>query len=215
MINRLARSLALGALLFLTYPAIAVDLEVRLLAQGSAILTINGKQVRLKDGERSPEGVKLVSSTTQAAIVEYEGAQQTLTLSRRIASRFVETEPVQVRISQSQGGHYVADGSINGHNIRMMVDTGATSVAMNRRTAERLGINYRTGEVIQVSTANGIADAYRITLDRVAVGNLEQRYVEALVTDSDYPDIVLLGNSYLGAVEMRVDRGVLLLESKY
>lgn len=207
--------LCFAGLGFWLLTAPALGLEARLLADGSAIVLIDGRQHRLREGERSPEGVRLVSSTTRAAIVEYQGEQQTLTLSRRIASRFEESERTQVRIASGAGGHYMTEGRINGHPVAMLVDTGATTVAMNRRTAERLGINYEAGEIVRVSTASGFANAHQVTLERVAVGNLEQRQVAALVTDGDFPEIVLLGNSYLSAVEWRVDQGVLLLEAKY
>src|SRR5690606_14415072 len=114
--------LQLGCLIVLLLPGaptLALELEARLLSKGSAILMIDGKQYRLKQGERSPEGLLLVSSTTREAEVEYDGQRRTLTLSRRIASRFEESSRAQVRIAPGNGGHFVTQGMINGQTVQM------------------------------------------------------------------------------------------------
>jgi len=95
------------------------------------------------------------------------------------------------------------------------VDTGATSVAMNRFEAERLGIDYRAGTPININTANGATRAYSLTLNSVAVGDVELHQVLANVSESSSPDIILLGNSYLSKVEIAVEEGVLVLKAKH
>ena len=66
----------------------------------------------------------------------------------------------------------------------------------------------------RVSTANGIANAYRLILPSVTVGTVTVHNVEALISMGDFPETILLGNSYLGRVVMSVERGVLVLQSK-
>jgi len=80
--------------------------------------------------------------------------------------------------------------------------------------AKALGLDYRNGDKTKVSTANGLANAYRVILPSVTVGTVTVNNVEALVNMSDYPTMILLGNSYLGRVAMSVDQGVLVLQSK-
>src|SRR5690606_4610269 len=115
------------------------------------------KQRFLRAGNRSPEGVLLVSANQQAAVIEWDGEQRSLTLNKRISTAFSAPTKAEVRIASGRGGHYVTPGRINGLPVTFMVDTGATMIAMNYQEAERLGIDYRAGTPISVNTANGVA----------------------------------------------------------
>lgn len=207
--------MCVGVCLWLTSnSANAVDITVNGLFKGGAIITIDGRARTLKAGQRSPEGVLLVSSDGKQAVLEMDGKRQTLGISTAINSAFTEAETVDVRIAQGVGGHYFTPGRINGLAVEFMVDTGATSVALNINEAQRLGINYRAGDRITVSTANGIVTAYRVMLDSVRIGAVQVNNVEATITMGDFPEDILLGNSFLNRVEMRRDSGVLVLESR-
>lgn len=207
-------SLSLLLLVF-AQQSLAVDIDVKMLMDGSALLQIDGKQRLLRNGARSPEGVLLVSATQQVAIVEWDGKRHHLKLNRQISTAYAPASKSEVRIASGRGGHYVTPGRINGTPVQFMVDTGATSVAMNYLEAQRLGIDYRAGKQITVSTANGRAKAFQVTLSRVSVGDIELHQVDAVVSTTTSPEIILLGNSYLGKVEMRVEQGVLLLQSRH
>lgn len=197
-------------------PALAaLDIEVAMLANGSALLNIDGKQCFLRAGARSPEGVLLVSADQQAAVIEWEGARRSLGLNKRISAAFAAPAKTEVRIASGRGGHYVTPGRINGLPVTFMVDTGASIVALNYLEAERLGIDYRAGTPITVNTANGIAKAFRVVLNSVAVGNIELHQVPAAVSTTASPSTILLGNSYLSKVDLRVESGVLLLQAKH
>lgn len=198
----------------LAQASFALDVEVKMLAKGSALLQIDGKQRMLREGARSPEGVLLVSADTQKAIIEIAGQRQTMTLNRRISNQFSAAEKTVVRIASSRGGHYVTPGLINGTPVEFMVDTGATMIAMNYQQAERLGIDYRAGKSMRVSTANGVAQAFEVVLSSVSVGNIVLNQVVAAVSTTTSPEVILLGNSYLSKVDLRVDDGVLLLQEK-
>lgn len=210
------KNFLLGLVVAFTAPfCIALDIQVRMLANGSALLDIDGKQRMLRDGLRSPEGVLLISSNGRQAVIEVEGKRQTMTLTRRISTHFAAADKTIVRIASSRGGHYVTPGRINGVPVEFLVDTGATSIAMNYREAERLGIDYRAGRPIEVNTANGVAQAFALVLNSVSVGGIELNQVSAAVSTTDFPQVILLGNSYLGKVDLRVDDGVLLLQAKH
>lgn len=193
----------------------AASVEVRGLFSGSAILVIDGKQRLLKKGQRSPEGVLLVDANSKHAIVEMDGERHKLGMSRRISSTYKAAEKNTVHLSSKQGGHFVTPARINGRPVTVMVDTGATSVAMSRNDANKLGIDYRKGIPIRVSTANGMAQAYQVMLSSVTVGTVKVNNVEATITDGAFPQIILLGNSYLSKVQMTQENGVLILESKF
>ena len=202
-------------LLLVAQAATAMDIQVRMLARGSALLEIDGKQRMLRDGNKSPEGVLLVSSDGKKAVIEVDGKRQALTLTKRIATNFTTAQKSVVRIASTHGGHYVTPGRINGMPVEFMVDTGATMIAMNYVVAERLGIDYRAGRPIKVNTANGVAQAYEVILSSVSIGDLEVQQIRAAVSSTEFPQVILLGNSYLGKVDMQVDNGVLLLQSRH
>jgi aspartyl protease family protein len=118
------------------------------------------------------------------------------------------------RVAQGAGGHYFTPGRINRRPVNFLVDTGATAVAMNSKVAEGLGIDFRKGRVISVSTAAGITSAYEVLLDSVSVGGVEVSNVKALVQEGHFPQEILLGNSYLQRVDVKIERGVLVLQSR-
>lgn len=192
------------------------EIVVKGLLKNMVVLEINGVQRTIRAGGTSPEGIKLISASTKEAIVEIDGDRRRLELSRRIGGvPYTEPERELVRISRGVGGHYFTPGRINGRQVSFLVDTGATSVVMNSLVADKLRIDYRAGTPIKVQTASGIASGYRVTLQSVAVGNVKVNNVEAVVNAGAYPTEILLGNTYLGRVEMKVDRGVLILQAKY
>ncbi|WP_445937226.1 retropepsin-like aspartic protease family protein, partial [Pseudomonas sp.] len=92
----------------------------------------------------------------------------------------------------------------------------ASSIALNDGHARRLGIDYRViGAPLQVSTASGTTRGWRVTLDRVKIGELEVLGVEAVVLEGGSPTEALLGMSFLSRVGWKVEQDVLVLESKY
>lgn len=169
----------------------------------------------LRAGERTPEGVLLVTADTRSAVLEVDGERRTLGMSRRISTRFAKPEKAEVHIQSGRGGHYFTPGRINGYAVDFMVDTGATAISMNLPTAQRLNLNYRAGQQVSVTTANGVVNGYRLMLDTVRIGSIELNMVEAIVTMGDFPAEILLGNSYLSRVDMRRENGVLILEARF
>ena len=193
----------------------APDIRVNGLFAGSAVLVINGKQRLLKKGQTSPEGVTLIESDSRQAVLEVDGRQMTLGLSNQISSSFKAAEVAEVRIPRADNGHYFVSGFINGRPVDFMVDTGATSIAMNLHHAEQLGVNFRRGNKSTASTAGGMVNTYHVPLDKLTIGNITLRQVDATVVIGDFPSQVLLGNSFLSQVEMTEEEGVMVLRTKY
>lgn len=209
------RILVFTSCLLMAVAASATDVEVNGLFKGRAVLTINGAQRLMKEGELSPEGVKLISSDSRQAVVEVDGERATLGLSQQISASYREVKPVEVRVSRSRNGHYFVGGFINGHSVHFMVDTGATNIALNLNDARRLGIDYRRGNPGAVSTAGGMVDAFHTQLDKVTVGNITLHQIPATVVVGDFPAQVLLGNSFLNRVEISEKDGVMVLRKKF
>jgi len=120
--------------------------------------------------------------------------------------------PSDTTLSPDQHGHYFGDATINGQKIRIMVDTGASLVALSRADAEVLGIK-PSGQVrYKMSTANGITLAAPVRLEEVQIGNVGLRDVDAVVHQEGGPPVTLLGMSFLRRLSgFETARGQLIL----
>ena len=94
-----------------------------------------------------------------------------------------------------------------------MVDTGASSVAIGRSDAERMGLPFLKGQPVMMRTANGDAQGWRLRLDSVRVGDVEVFGVDAVVAPLPMP-YVLLGNSFLAHVQMTRQGSEMVLERR-
>ena len=193
-----------------------VRVEVQALMRDVAVLRIGGAQKTLRAGQRSSEGVLLVSSTPKQAVIDIDGRRQTLTLSQRIASIFEAADQSEVRIARDGRNRYLTNGEINGRRLLMLVDTGANIVAINEQHARLLGIDYqRTGTPGHASTAGGVVEAWTVLLDKVSVGPIALHHVPAMVVSGQHPTEVLLGMTYLKHVNLREQDGVMVLQQKF
>jgi len=205
----------LSSLLCSDYVLAAPQVRVVGLFPGAAVLNVDGQRKLVKVGQVGPGGVEVVSADSRGAVLRVDGVERSYSLSREYSNGFVEPQKKQLSIAKGVGGHYWVAGSVNGQSIQFLVDTGATSIALNDAHARRLGIDYRvTGTPLQVSTASGTARGWRVTLDRVKVGELEVLGVDAVVLEGSSPTEALLGMSFLGRVGWKVEQDVLVLESK-
>lgn len=119
-----------------------------------------------------------------------------------------------VTLPAGQYGHFQTDAEINGRGIDVMVDTGASLVALTYDDAQRAGIFVRPSDFTHsAQTANGIARVAPVTISRIQIGDIVVRNVEAVVSERGASERTLLGMSFLGRlsrVEMR--SGTLVLE---
>jgi aspartyl protease family protein len=197
----------------------AADVSVSALFNGKALVAVdNGKPRMMSVGETSPEGVKLLGATSESAVVEYAGKRQTLLLGQGTRIGPAAAGPGgggQVVLSAGAGGHFWAEGAINGVAIRFLVDTGATTIALSSDEARRLGVNYTGGARVQVRTANATLTGYRVSLDAVRVGEITLNNVEGIVLEGRYPEEALLGMSFLNRTQMKRDGDTLTLVRRY
>jgi aspartyl protease family protein len=102
-------------------------------------------------------------------------------------------------------GHYYAEAEVNGRALDVMVDTGASMVALTYEDAERAGLSLRPSDFTsRVNTANGIAAVAPVILDRVTIGRVTVRNVRAAVCERGRLNKTLLGMSFLSRLD-RVD----------
>ena len=186
------------------------------LFKDAAVLKINGQQILLKVGQESAEGIILESANSKSAILKYEGKSQVYPLGVDIGQGFVVRESGKAIISMTPHGQYLTAGSINSLPVTFLVDTGATSIAMSKAVAKRLGIDFRvTGTKGATHTAGGVVKSWVVKLKTVKVGDISARNVRATVLDGSNMNEVLLGMTFLSRVKMREDGGVMYLEQKY
>ncbi len=212
------RLLACAVLVLMTLPLLAAERVVAIgLFSGKAMLEIDGKRRLLKVGERSPEGVRLIAADSGSAVIEMNGAERRIELGTQIGASYKAGEgAAEVQIWPDQRNMYRITGAINGMPVDFLVDTGATTIAMNAAEARRLGIDYRVqGERGMVSTASGVAPVYRVSLNSVTVGAITLHQVDAVVLEGAQPDSVLLGMTFLGRLEMQRDGQLMVLKKKW
>lgn len=117
-----------------------------------------------------------------------------------------------VSIRLSPDGHFWARATINGVERRMLIDSGATVTAISESTARAAGIDFTDGTPVQVSTANGVVNARRANVGRVAVGALSTEDLTVFVAPS-FGDLDVLGMNFLSRLKSwRVEGNVLILE---
>jgi len=119
-----------------------------------------------------------------------------------------------VEIRADQRGHFQTTAYINGRAVEVLVDTGATIVAMPYEDAEAAGIYLRDSDFTQrVSTANGIARVAAVTIDTLTIDDITVRNVRAAVAERGKLTTTLLGMSFLGRLsKAEMTRGVLVLK---
>lgn len=117
------------------------------------------------------------------------------------------------RIESDGRGHFVARAKMNGRSLDVLVDTGATLVAINETTARRLGIRLKPSDFkYRVRTANGVTEAAAAMIDEIRIGRVIVRDVRATVSRDEALSTVLLGMSFLGKLRrFEIDSGTLVL----
>lgn len=212
MIRNLIAAAACGA----AFAAQATEVNVVGLFPGKAVVTINrGAPRTLSVGQKTAEGVVLVSVDARAAVLEIDGKKQTLEMGQHFESAASTGTRNSVTMAADSRGHFVVDGAVNGNTVRFLVDTGATLVAIPAAEARRLGIDYLRGTRGYSSTAGGVVPVFRVKLDSVTVGDITLLGVDGVVLEGQGMDVVLLGNSFLSRTEMRREGTTLTLTKRF
>ena len=207
--GKIQTGMMVAALLMLAVTAnsYAVDkMALYALFKDKVIILVDGNRRVISTGQSTREGVKLVSTDTgkEEAVVQVGDKRITLRLGVVMQGGGMDGKKTKVTLYADASGHFKAEGAINGQPISFLVDTGATRIALNSRMAKRLGIDYKTlGRLGYANTASGVVRVYNVTLDKVSIGGITQRYVDAAVIEGNFPTQSLLGMSFLGKLNMR------------
>jgi aspartyl protease family protein len=210
-----APGILLALLLIFSTPAAATDIVVLGLFRDMAILQVDGEQHRLQVGDSTPQGIRLIAADSHEAILEIDGKQETWPLGSVISTEFIRPEMARATVYRRNEMYYGA-GSINGQPVDFIVDTGASFIAMNALHARRLGIDFRVnGHPVQIQTASGVEQWFKVKLERVKVGDIELRQVDGVVSPGSAPAIILLGMSFLNQLDMQREGDKLVLQRKW
>jgi aspartyl protease family protein len=109
-----------------------------------------------------------------------------------------------VVLKRGLDGHYRAEALINGEKVNVLVDTGATGVAISQSIADRL--NLKSMDAIRTNTANGDSIGYMVRLKSLQLGGVNANDVSAMIAPGLDGD-VLLGMSFLGRMDVRLFNG--------
>lgn len=118
-------------------------------------------------------------------------------IQRDLAPRQSVLSTGQVEVPRMFDGHFYLTARLNGEPVEFVVDTGATDVVLTKADALRIGIDLDaltyTGSAM---TANGMVRTARARIDRVSVGEIEDRNLEVWINEGEM-DRSLLGMAYL------------------
>ncbi|HXJ54754.1 MAG TPA: TIGR02281 family clan AA aspartic protease [Burkholderiales bacterium] len=187
--------MALAAALAAPGAASATTVLVMSITGSGVEILVNNSVVRtLRPGESSPEGVKLIDLGSGAALIEVDGRRWLMPLGSSTATTLV--------LQADERGHFIVTAAINGIPVRALVDTGASSIAMNLSDARRAGVNLSGARRVRILTASGAREALLVQLGTVQVGDIVVNDVEATLSERDELPITLLGMSFLKHLDM-------------
>jgi aspartyl protease family protein len=119
----------------------------------------------------------------------------------RAGSSIPDKNGGEVRLERDGDSHFYVTAIVNGSSIRMMVDSGASIIALTRRDAEAIGIDVDgLPEAGSANTAGGVVPIRPVELNSVGVDGLTVASVQAAVIDADMPTS-LLGQSFLSRLQ--------------
>ena len=169
-----------------------LGLAVAITAVSVGVASIASRSARDGDGAPVAEAQDTSNWTTQR---EQRG------WSSGPSAPGAQTSGGEVRLGRSGDSHFYADTEVDGTNIRMMVDSGASIVALTRRDAEAIGIDVDSLPIGGMArTAGGDVPMRTVMLDSVVVEGIEVRQVPAAVVDADM-GVSLLGQSFLAKLD--------------
>lgn len=175
-----------------------------------ALVAANFDEIRAFNGQL----LGIDPPTTAAGAATPRDAETLATSRAEPVERKSKRNNGSVELRASGNGHFEADAEINGRNVPLLVDTGASMVVLTYEDADRAGVYVSDSDFTAKSrTANGIARNAIVTLHEVCVESVCVRNVKAMVAEPGRLHVSLLGMTFLGRLA-RIDMqpGRLVLE---
>ena len=153
-----------------------------------------------------------VIGTEPAVVASLRQSDPTVQVAAEETS--VAADGYTVEVPLGRDGHYHVDADINGRSVAVLVDTGASVVALTAEDADAAGIFVSDADFTsRILTANGAARVAPVVLDKVSIGDITVRDVRAVVSEPGALTVSLLGMTFLNQLD-RVDMrsGKLILQ---
>ncbi len=201
----------------LSAPARAQSVALSGILGPKALLVVDGGEPRAVAPGEVHRGVRVVSAQGDSAVLEIAGQRQTLRVGGSpvsVGKAAASGGGTRIVLTAGSGGHFVAQGQINARPVQFFVDTGATTIGISVADAERIGLPYKQGKAVQLSTANGYITGWNVRLGSVRLNDVEVFDIEAVVTPNSLP-FVLLGNSFLTRFQMTRTNEQMVLEKRF
>lgn len=209
------------AAMVLALPGISPAADINLIGifgSKATLMVDGGKPRTLAVGDSTPEKIRLLSISTDSAMIEIDGRRETVRMgNQRISTARADGSTQKVILSGDAKGHFFTTAVINGTSIRFIVDTGATSVVMSVDDARSANVRYSASDRVLMQTANGVVAAYKAKLDTVKLGDITLNNVDGVVMEGNALGgrFGLLGMSFLSRTEMRRDGDTMTLTKRY
>jgi len=186
-----------------------------------ASFAFDGKPVTILVGESS-HGIRLVSVTTDSAVVESAGKRSTV----RLGQDFFAAGPTASDSAASGSANRISLNGVSGHfmvtvhtangSLPGLIDTGATYFALSARSANQLGITAGSdGTLVNLSTASGIETAVKTTVPEIRLEGITLYNVETVIHRGNAPAVPLIGMSILQRFSMQRDGDNMTLTKRY
>lgn len=119
----------------------------------------------------------------------------------------------RIEVPMGDDGHYHLTAQINGTDLRFIIDTGASTIALGQGDARKVGIDPDALRYLgQAQTANGTVETATVMLSSVVIGDIKDDDVPALILRSEL-DTSLMGMSYLSRfARVSIEANRLILE---
>lgn len=194
--------------------ASAQDVGLAGVMGSKAMLMINGGEPQAVAVGQSLDGVRVVSVTSEQAVIEIGGKKRPLRVGQHAVGAPAADGSGKIVMTADTQGHFYTTGNINGTSVRFIVDTGASMISLGAADARRIGLDFNRGQKAVSQTANGQAVVSKIQLDTVRIGDITLHNVDALIHQNDMP-MALLGMSFLNRMEMQRDGSTMTLKKRF
>ncbi|MDB5507279.1 MAG: hypothetical protein JWR75_1917 [Devosia sp.] len=142
------------------------------------------------------------------ALIGYSYRDDLMTVAGRVFGELrpgvaiVDAQGGTVSFRRGMGGHFVINAEINGHDLPLIFDTGASAVVLTVEDANAAGIDTASlNYSVRVSTANGTGRAAVVTLDQIVIGPIVRKRVRAFIAEHGALETSLLGMTFLETLE--------------
>jgi len=211
-------SLVLCMMVLASANAEEVAVHAVALFNGKAMIAVNGSKPKIIQEGQTFKGVRLLKASTKEATIEVNGRAETLALNGAVTlsgGTAPKSSDGLVQLWQDEAGFFKAPGAINGEQVEFLVDTGANLVVISSAQANAIGLAYQNGQRAFASTASGRSPMYLIQADEISFASISLSNIQLGVIEGRFPEIPLLGMTFLERLDMNRSGNRMTLKKRF